>query len=137
MLTEDENTDHADLKQKMGLLYTALQEFNILPVSRVKRGKRLVYVLSDEKMNQGEADEIRAGKDPDEASIHTKRAAGREETTVDRSLLEPDERERVFLEEVSRRDGLGVQLSLRRTKRPRIEKSKSIKLPPFFSCSVV
>jgi len=104
-LTEDENNDLAELKQKMGLLLAALQEARLLSPVLMKSSKREIRRASSsaERSNPDE-EVVVVEEDTVEDSIYRKRPIRRDVVVADRSPREDGERERVVIEDSPRRD---------------------------------
>lgn len=102
-LTEDENNDLAELKQKMGLLLAALQEAKLLspaPLKRKKHELRQESSSSEAKLNRGVEDEVVVvEKDADQEFNHEKQQVGRGEDVVGRSPIQFRYRERDVVED--------------------------------------
>jgi hypothetical protein len=108
-LTEDENNDLAELKHKMILLYTFLQEAKLLsagPTKSPMRGSRRESSSSAEKLNQNvEGEVVVIEGSADEQSTHEKHPVEPEVVTVEKdpSPARSRERERVVIEDSPRR----------------------------------
>jgi hypothetical protein len=107
-LTEDENNDLAELKQKMVLLYAFLQDAKLLsarPMKPSMHGFRRESSSPAEKLNQNVEDEVAAKEEnAEEEPTPEKQPDEPEVVVVERSPTQFPERERVVIEDSPRRN---------------------------------